>query len=131
MPTPAHASPIHLAQVHWHWPQADINQTLIDDALERTDLGRLHPVHDLDGLLHVVRPVGSHHLMGTTRMHDDPQLGVVDAKCHVHGICNLFVAGSSTFPTSGCANPTLTIVAMALRLGDFLVQEFAAGVLPI
>ncbi len=62
---------------------------------------------------------GSHH-MGTTRMHDDPTQGVVDRNCKVHGIDNLYVAGSSVFPTSGAANPTLTLVALALRLGDHL-----------
>ncbi|MCB1801042.1 MAG: GMC family oxidoreductase [Gammaproteobacteria bacterium] len=62
---------------------------------------------------------GSHH-MGTTRMHDDPRHGVVDRNCKVHGCDNLYVAGSSVFPTSGAANPTLTIVALALRLADHL-----------
>ena len=121
-------------EVHWHWPEEDIQQTLraqsqIADELERSGLGKLQLVHDPDGLPNIVRPVGSHHLMGTTRMHDDPKLGVVDANCRVHGIHNLFVAGSSTFPAGGYANPTLTIVAMALRLGDLLKQEFTAGAL--
>ena len=79
--------------------------------------------------LNEVRPVGSHHLMGTTRMHDDPKFGVVDAHCRVHGISNLFMAGSSTFPTGGYANPTLTIGAMALRLGDLRQHEFSAEAL--
>lgn len=61
-----------------------------------------------------------HHHMGTTRMHQDPKQGVVDANCKVHGITNLFVAGSSVFPTSGYANPTLTIIALALRLADHI-----------
>ncbi len=67
---------------------------------------------------------GARHHMGTTRMHSDPRQGVVDADSRVHGIANLFVAGSSVFPTSGAANPTLTIVALALRLADHLKQEF-------
>ena len=46
--------------------------------------------------------------------------GVVDADCRVHGVANLYVAGSSVFPTSGTANPTLTIVALALRLAEHL-----------
>ena len=62
---------------------------------------------------------GAHH-MGTTRMADDPREGVVDALGRVHGIDNLYVAGSSVFPTGGFANPTLTIVALALRLADHL-----------
>lgn len=61
---------------------------------------------------------GGHHHMGTTRMSSDPKTGVVDADCRVHGMTNLYVAGSSVFPTGGSANPTHTIVAMALRLGE-------------
>jgi choline dehydrogenase-like flavoprotein len=63
----------------------------------------------------------SHH-MGTTRMHEDPRQGVVDADCRVHGAANLFVAGSSVFPTGGTAGPTLTIVALALRLAGHIRQ---------
>jgi choline dehydrogenase-like flavoprotein len=62
---------------------------------------------------------GSHH-MGTTRMHNDQRRGVVDRNCKVHGIDNLYVTGGSVFPTSGAANPTLTIVALTLRLADHL-----------
>lgn len=60
------------------------------------------------------------HHMGTTRMSTDPRSGVVDADCRVHGINNLFIASSSVFPTAGFANPTLTILALALRLADHL-----------
>ncbi len=63
------------------------------------------------------------HHMGTTRMDPDPQRGVVDADCRVHGVENLFIAGSSVFPTGGTAPPTLTIVALALRLADHLAGE--------
>ncbi len=63
---------------------------------------------------------GGHHHLGTTRMHDDPRQGVTDADCRVHGVRNLYIAGSSLFPTYGYANPTLTIVALALRLADHL-----------
>jgi choline dehydrogenase-like flavoprotein len=63
--------------------------------------------------------IGNHH-MGTTRMHDDPRQGVVDAQSKVHGIDNLFIAGSSVFPSYACDDPTLTIVALALRLSDRL-----------
>jgi choline dehydrogenase-like flavoprotein len=65
------------------------------------------------------------HHMGTTRMHDDPKQGVVDRNCQVHGIDNLFIAGSSVFPTGGYNTPTLTIVALALRLADHLKAEMA------
>lgn len=66
--------------------------------------------------------VGYHH-MGTTRMSVRPQDGVVDPDGRVHGVRNLFVAGSSVFPTGGSANPTLTLVALATRLGDLLRRE--------
>ena len=63
---------------------------------------------------------GADHHIGTTRMHDDPRRGVVDRHCRVHGVANLHVAGSSVFPTTGSANPTLTIVALAVRLAGRL-----------
>jgi choline dehydrogenase-like flavoprotein len=69
-------------------------------------------------------PVGGHHI-GTARIARDPKLGVVDADCRVHHMDNLYVAGSATFPTSSQANPTLTIVAMALRLARHLKQKAA------
>jgi choline dehydrogenase-like flavoprotein len=56
-------------------------------------------------------------------MHDSPKLGVVDRDCRVHGVNNLFVAGSSTFPTAGGNFPTITIVALALRLADRIGAE--------
>jgi choline dehydrogenase-like flavoprotein len=60
------------------------------------------------------------HHIGTTRMHDDPRQGVVNRHCAVHGLSNFYVAGSSAFPTSGRANPTITILALAIRLADHL-----------
>lgn len=62
------------------------------------------------------------HHMGTTRMHDNPKLGVVDSHCCVHGVANLYVGGSSVFPTCATANPTLTILALCLRIADRLKQ---------
>ena len=62
---------------------------------------------------------GGHHI-GTARMGADPHSSVVDANARVHGIDNLHIAGSAIFPTSGQANPTLTLVALALRLADHL-----------
>ena len=64
--------------------------------------------------------IATWHHMGTTRMHRDPRQGVVDSDCRVHGIDNLYIAGSSVFTTSGVHNPTLTIIALALRLADHL-----------
>jgi len=67
---------------------------------------------------------GSHHI-GTTRMSEHARSGVVDTTCRVHGIGNLYVAGSSLFPTSGAAPPTLTIVALAVRLASHLKRLHA------
>ncbi|MFQ5417227.1 MAG: GMC oxidoreductase [Myxococcota bacterium] len=67
-----------------------------------------------------------HHHMGTTRMSDDPKTGVVNADCRMHSVHNLYVASSSVFPTGGYANPTLTIVALAIRLADHLRSELAS-----
>jgi choline dehydrogenase-like flavoprotein len=53
-------------------------------------------------------------------MHRSPQKGVVDEHCRVHGIDNLYVAGSSVFPTAGAGTPTITIIALAIRLADHL-----------
>lgn len=66
---------------------------------------------------------GGWHHMGTMRMSDSPRVGVVDSNCRVHGVANLFVAGSAVFPTSGFANPTLSLVAVSLRLADHLKHE--------
>lgn len=65
---------------------------------------------------------GMHH-MGTTRMSASPKDGVVDADCRVYGTENLYVASSSVFPTSGYANPTLTIVALSLRLAMHIKED--------
>ncbi len=65
---------------------------------------------------------GLHH-MGTTRMHTDPRQGVVDKNSKVHDISNLYIAGSSVFPTFGYANPTLTITALAIRLSDHIKEK--------
>ena len=64
----------------------------------------------------------SAHHMGTTRMHDSPRLGVVDAQCQVHGISNLYIGSSAVFPTSARSNPTLTMLALCLRIADRLKQ---------
>ncbi|MDJ1008237.1 MAG: GMC oxidoreductase [Paracoccaceae bacterium] len=79
---------------------------------------RLHAAERRDGW--PVGMEGGKHHMGTTRMAEDARLGVVDPDCRMHGVENLYVAGSSVFPTGGYANPTFTIVALALRLAAHL-----------
>ena len=69
---------------------------------------------------------GGHHI-GTARMGSDPRSSVVDSDCRVHGVENLYVASSATFPTSSQANPTLTVVALALRLAAHLQRQQRRG----
>jgi choline dehydrogenase-like flavoprotein len=100
----------------------NVERTLraLGDALIRQDKGRLRVNND-----RIYKQVwGGGHTMGTTRMGKSASDSVVDANCRVHGYDNLYVAGSSVFPTGGgSANPTLTIVALALRLADQLVAR--------
>jgi choline dehydrogenase-like flavoprotein len=70
---------------------------------------------------------GGNHHMGTTRMSDDPRRGVVDRNCRVHSVDNLFIAGSSVFPTGGFVNPTLTLTALAHRLADHVRETLDRG----
>ena len=70
--------------------------------------------------------LGTWHHMGTTRMSDSPRQGVVDRNCRVHGMTNLYIAGSSVFPTYGANFPTLTICAMSLRLADHMAAQSRA-----
>jgi len=115
-------------QLDWQLSPIDIrtivrSQEIIDEELRRAGLGYLHiklrgetPPPNLHG--------GWHH-MGTTRMHVDPQRGVVDANCRVHGVSNLFIGGPSVFPTVGYVNPVLTIIALAVRLADHVKRLMA------
>ncbi len=66
-----------------------------------------------------------HHHCGTTRMGADPKSSVCDADARIHGMANLWIAGSSLFPSPGAANPTLNLIALALRLADRLARETA------
>lgn len=92
-------------------------QTLLSRALTETGAGKLEPGVDAPKFTDA-----SHH-MGTTRMASSHGAGVVDLDCRVYGVPNLFVAGSSVFPSGGHANPTLTIVSLALRLAHQLAGE--------
>jgi choline dehydrogenase-like flavoprotein len=67
--------------------------------------------------------IGGHHHMCSTRMSNDPREGVVDRNCRVHSVSNLYIGGSSVFATPGHANPTYTIVQLALRLGDHIAER--------
>lgn len=110
------------ARLDWKLSPRDVQgiqnaQKVVKQALETSDLGHVD-VAPLENIRD--RMFGGYHHMGTTRMSASPRDGVVDSDCKVHNVSNLYIAGSSVFPTSGCANPTLTIVALALRLADHL-----------
>jgi choline dehydrogenase-like flavoprotein len=114
-----------------------LNRVALDWRVDLEDLRRLRRAHEVIGAAIGAAGLGrmriempetpdpaiafsGYHHMGTTRMHADPRRGVVDAECRVHSVANLYVAGSSVFTTGGCANPTLTIVALAIRLAERL-----------
>jgi choline dehydrogenase-like flavoprotein len=112
------------AMLRWRWNELDLRsirqaQLIFRDELAAAGIGAFVPVEESTGS-QPRRFDSPHHFLGSTRMHDDPRNGVVDANCRVHGVQNLFIAGSSVFPTGGFANPTLTIVALALRLATHL-----------
>jgi choline dehydrogenase-like flavoprotein len=112
-------------RIEWQIGEADVESMrrvtqLLDHAVRRAGVGHLERAFpDVPAAWRQAVEAGKHH-MGTTRMHVASQHGVVDENGRVHGTSNLFVTGSSVFPSGGYANPTLTIVALAARLGDHL-----------
>lgn len=125
-----------VADLHWRLSEIDKHSLreladVLGAELRRLDMGLLEPepwIFDKDPAWPVDatvgnHPIGGYHHMGTTRMSRDPRFGVVDADCRVHGYADLYIAGSSVFPTVGWANPTLTILALTHRLHDHLRQS--------
>jgi choline dehydrogenase-like flavoprotein len=109
-----------LAHLDWHALPVDTTETPTSAlALISDTLGALGYAERVTRTGPVMTGAGDHH-MGATRMSARPEHGYVDRNCRVHGVDNLYIAGSSVFPTSGYANPTLTIIALAARLGDHL-----------
>jgi choline dehydrogenase-like flavoprotein len=113
-----------VARVTWQMRDADLESVtktlqVLDDSLRAGGWGHVS-APNLPRRTTMVE--GAHHHLGTTRMHEDSRKGVVDADCRVHSVDNLYVTGMSVFPTFGASNPTLTIVALALRLADHLRQ---------
>jgi len=94
----------------------------IAQALGAGNVGRLRVTLDLEATEWPLHMQSSWHHCGTTRMHADPRQGVVDADLRVHGLANLYVTGSSVFPTISSSNPTVTIVALSVRLARHLKQ---------
>ncbi|SDI79089.1 Choline dehydrogenase [Frankineae bacterium MT45] len=103
---------------------------LVAEALARAGVADIDGLEESDWTRALSGTVHHVHHMGTTRMHESPELGVVDRDCRVHGVQNLFIAGSSVFPTGGSNFPTMTIAALALRLADHLARLDAPVVVP-
>jgi len=95
-------------------------EEVIDAELRRLGIGSMAPLAPQEIESWPENLESGWHQLGTTRMHIDERHGVVDANARVHGLSNLFVAGGSVFPTGGSAPPTLTIVALAVRLAAHL-----------
>jgi choline dehydrogenase-like flavoprotein len=119
------------AIVDWRLGEPELRSTevfcrALSVELTRLGLGELDlsifPLPSDRAELHKVVLPGHHHL-GATRMSSDPATGVVDENCRVHGISNLNVVSGSVFPSGGFSNPTLTIIALGLRLADRLKEE--------
>jgi choline dehydrogenase-like flavoprotein len=100
---------------------------LVAKEFARLGLGKIRPDDWLSepGDAWKKRLVDCYHHAGTTRMADHPSQGVVNASLQVFDVENLYVCGGSVFPTSGYANPTLTIVALAFRLADHLSKKLS------
>jgi choline dehydrogenase-like flavoprotein len=125
-----------LRKAHLDWRLSDLDRRTIRTAA--LEVGRLLAERDagrmqvdpwlLNGEFPEENDVeGGNHHMGTTRMSADPKRGVVDANTKVHSLENLYIGGSSVFATSGHANPTYTIVQLALRQADHLQERLRFG----
>lgn len=117
------------SRLRWEYGAQDLDGMMRGvDALARelgaAGLGRVASSVERDEIIELMSP--SRHHMGTTRMHADPAVGVVDPNLQCHDADNLYIAGSSVFPTSGIANPTLTILALTIRLSDHLKTKLGA-----
>jgi choline dehydrogenase-like flavoprotein len=117
--------------IDWRYTKTDVEtvaraMALLAADLRRDGIGDLtYDAASLESEVTRYGAYGGHHI-GTARMGKNPRTSVVNADCLVHGVNNLFVAGTAVFPTSSQANPTLTVVALALRLAEMLQRNEAA-----
>jgi choline dehydrogenase-like flavoprotein len=98
-------------------------EEIVGQELERLGIGRLEPLSPELTHSWPANLEGGWHQLGMTRMHTDPRKGVVDPSLRMHGVANLYILGGSVFPTVGAAPPTLTVVALALRLADHIQER--------
>lgn len=129
-----------LPRANLNWQLQDIDRKTVKvlmetmrDEFSRLDWGEVKPSEWLydssigwktDPLISA-HPIGGYHHMGGLRMHNSLKYGVVDENCRLHDSPNFYVAGSGVFPTGGWANPTITLMALAMRLGDHLKPQLA------
>ena len=113
-----------IPEVHFDDHKNDIDMRLYADA-------KAAELYQSVGALKTVTtpPFPASHNMGTCRMSERAEDGVVDRWGRVHDVPNLFVSDGSVFTTGAAANPTLTIVALAIRQADHLAEQLAAGTL--
>jgi len=118
------------AKINWCIPDATIHTLkefclILEVAFQRIQLGNIQWETWLSESNEIIKKnlSDAFHHMGTTRMGQSETTGVVDENCRMHGVGNLYIAGSSVFPTSGHSNPTLTFMALAIRLGRHLEAQ--------
>lgn len=130
MLSPAQVDQLGMNRVRVDWRltskvQRTFDRTLaiLADDMRRSGVAEVDLDPPIEGKKWPADLEGTWHHMGTTRMHDSPRHGVVDRNCKVHGMTNLYVAGSSVFPTAGANFPTITLAALAFRLSDHIAHQ--------
>jgi choline dehydrogenase-like flavoprotein len=121
-------------RTHTHFSRADVDSVKkglehFDGYLREQSVGRIEPREsDIDAFIRraLYRTAG-YHQTGTTRMSERPDDGVVNKDLAVHGFEDLFIASTSTFPSSSQANPTFTGIAFAVRLADRVRRVLGDG----
>jgi choline dehydrogenase-like flavoprotein len=113
-----------VADVDWQLSETEyrtfeVGQETLARELSALGLGRVQ-LEPITPEMVRERPMSHFHQMGTTRMSAEPGAGVVDTSCRVHGVANLYIGGSSVLPSAGYGNPTMTLIAFALRLADHI-----------
>ena len=117
--------------LHWRWVEQDY-RTVREVAMAfarqmvEADVGRMSLsdwVLDPSREVEFDEDITAYHHIGTTRMARSAETGVVDTDCRVFGSDNLFLTGSSVFPSAGHANPTAPIMALSLRLADHIAAR--------
>ena len=132
MPQASNAVTLHASEKDQYGlpvPDVHYDDHANDKAMRDHAYGRGEEVYKSAGAVKAFRtpPYPSTHNLGTNRMSEKPQDGVVDRNGRAHDVKNLFVSDGSQFTTGAAENPTLTIVALALRQADHISSEMGKG----